>query len=277
MTHPHPFPSSSALQPTRPRGSLSAPDPNSGHFFSSCPMVFSQPWVPLFSHLILISQLGHPIQSSLLSPTPTTRPHLGTEQISAPRDSRSLSYTPSRGLPHLYRSHPQDTPFCLQSLPPASRTYLSHGDPLLLLQILPSGTSTRTPLSNSGTTSHLGLPSPSWLAAEITLSSESPLPITPCSLSPRPPAISVLTELGSRCGAWVSVPGQVHLESCPYNFWGGPARMPQGWAKSPFPASVWVPKELGCGQDLSKPSLAPTGSVLCLALGGFLCSLASPE
>lgn len=110
---------------SRPTDALSAPDPNSGTLPSSPPA----PWS------------SHNTEDPLFPPHPPIRtPHsiltlvsssskpflLRAPQISAPRDSSSLSYTPSRGLPQFYRIQLQNVPL----FPPVSRTHLSHGEPL---------------------------------------------------------------------------------------------------------------------------------------------------
>ena len=71
----------------------------------------------------------------------------------------------------------------------------------------------------------------------------------------------------------------MHLESCPYNFWGPLPGCPRaGQRMPPFPASVWVPKELASWPGPDQAFLSPHRLWGCpLALGGFLCSLASPE
>lgn len=106
--------------------------------------------------------------------------------------------------------------------------------------------------------------------------SESPLPITPCS--PSPPSLHSHLSL-SRAGQQVLVPGQVHLEPCPYSFWGPLPGCPRAEAvKDTFPSLSVGPKDLelwpGCDQAfLGTQKLCPLFGFR----GGLLCSLAPPE
>ena len=179
--------------------------------------------VPPYPH----PQLGHPIQSSILSPTLNNCPHLGTDQISGPRDPTFLTYTPLEDSPiNIYISQAQDTPYCLRSLPPTSRTHLSHGDTFFSCQSFTQAL-IHNPLSFWD---HLppGAAPPDWLQRLLPLSESSPRPHYLVPTLPAPPPCTLNHPSPSRVWQQVWGQGLATWTAAPLWFLGALPGWPQG-------------------------------------------------